>query len=52
MTDFTRLTLGDFLAHDNETIRRAANSILKTLVKQLPKQSTTVIPPVDYQKGS
>jgi len=36
MQDYTKLTLGQLLASTNETIRRNAMSILKTLQKQTP----------------
>lgn len=32
--DYSKLTLGELLSHTNETIRRNATSILKTLQKQ------------------
>lgn len=33
MHDYTRATLGELLAHDNEIIRRNSMSILKQLTK-------------------
>lgn len=32
--DYTKLTLGELLTHTNETIKRNAMSILKTLQKE------------------
>ena len=34
MKDYTKLTLGQLLAHANETIKRNAMSILKTLQRE------------------
>lgn len=40
--DFTKITLGELLSHPNETIKRNAISILKTLQALFPKKKTKV----------
>lgn len=42
--DYTKMTLGELLTHSNETIKRNAMSILKTLQKITDKEYK------DYQK--
>jgi len=49
--DYTKITLGELLSHENETIRRNATSILKQLQRRkLEVKSLSVETKIDIKK--